>query len=48
MARFSIALRPVKRKLLAEPPPQAFIDSLRQHGVSPLAIGSVIVATERS
>jgi hydroxymethylpyrimidine pyrophosphatase-like HAD family hydrolase len=33
-------------KLLAEPPPQAFIDSLREHGVSPLAIGSVIVATD--
>src|ERR1700688_5013155 len=33
-------------KLLAEPPPQAFVDSLRRHGVSPLAIGSVIGATE--
>jgi hydroxymethylpyrimidine pyrophosphatase-like HAD family hydrolase len=33
-------------KLLAEPPPQDFIDSLRQRGVSPLAIGSVIVATD--
>jgi len=33
-------------KLLAEPPPQAFIDSLRQRGVSPVSIGSVIVASE--
>jgi hypothetical protein len=30
-------------KLLAEQPPQAFIDALYQHGVSPLSMGSVIV-----
>src|SRR5690349_14394933 len=33
-------------KLLAEPPPQVFIDSLRRQGVLPLSIGSVIVASE--
>jgi hydroxymethylpyrimidine pyrophosphatase-like HAD family hydrolase len=44
----AVLYRPATReiKLLAEPPPQAFIDSLRRHGVSPLAIGLVIVATE--
>jgi hydroxymethylpyrimidine pyrophosphatase-like HAD family hydrolase len=30
-------------KLLAEQPPQAFIDALHQHGISPLSMGSVIV-----
>lgn len=33
--------------LLAEPPPQVFIDVLHQRGVSPLSIGSVIVASEQ-
>jgi hydroxymethylpyrimidine pyrophosphatase-like HAD family hydrolase len=33
-------------KLLAEPPPQVFIDALRRRGVLPLSIGSVIVASE--
>ena len=30
-------------KLLAEPPPQVFVDALRQRGVSPFSTGSVIV-----
>jgi HAD superfamily hydrolase (TIGR01484 family) len=30
-------------KLLAEPPPQVFVDTLRQRGVSPFSAGSVIV-----
>ena len=30
-------------KLLAEPPPQVFVDALRQRGVSPFSAGSVIV-----
>lgn len=34
-------------KLLAEPPPQVFIDALHQRGVSPFSTGSVIVASER-
>ena len=34
-----------REKLLAERPPQAFIDRLRAHGVAPLAVGRVIVAT---
>lgn len=33
-------------KLLAEQPPQVFIDALRRRNVSPLSIGSVIVASE--
>jgi HAD superfamily hydrolase (TIGR01484 family) len=33
--------------LLAEPPAQVFIDVLHQRGVSPLSIGSVIVASEQ-
>ena len=33
-------------KLLAEPPPQVFIDALRRRGVSPLSTGSVIVASQ--
>lgn len=32
-------------KLLAEPPPQAFIDALRQRSVWPFSAGSVIVAS---
>jgi len=44
----AVLYRPATRetKLLAEPPPQVFLDSLRRRGVSPLAIGLVIVATE--
>jgi hydroxymethylpyrimidine pyrophosphatase-like HAD family hydrolase len=34
-------------KLLAEPPPQVFIDALHQRGVSPFCTGSVIVASEQ-
>jgi len=34
-------------KLLAEAPPQVFIDALHQRGVSPFSTGSVIVASER-
>lgn len=34
-------------KLLAEPPPQVFIDALHQRGVSPFSSGSVVVASER-
>ena len=33
--------------LLAEPPPQVFINVLHQRGVSPLSVGSVIVASEQ-
>ena len=32
-------------RALAEPPPQALIDALKQRGVSPLSVGKVIVAT---
>lgn len=34
-------------KLLAEPPPESFVADLRQRGVTPLAVGKVIVATWR-
>jgi HAD superfamily hydrolase (TIGR01484 family) len=34
-----------REKLLAERPPQTFIDRLRQRGVAPLTVGRVIVAT---
>jgi hydroxymethylpyrimidine pyrophosphatase-like HAD family hydrolase len=34
-------------KLLAEPPPPAFAQTLAQRGVTPLSVGSVIVATWR-
>ncbi len=32
-------------RLLADPPPAAFVERLRQEGVTPLSVGSVIVAT---
>src|SRR6185437_15971815 len=35
-----------KKTLLAQPPPANFIESLRAHGVSPLAFGEAIVATQ--
>jgi len=35
-----------KLKALADPPPSDFLDALRLHGVKPLSIGQVIVATE--
>lgn len=34
-----------QEKLLAEPPPEPFIRTLRERGVSPIAVGRVIVAT---
>lgn len=39
--------RPATRetKVLATPPPAAFVDRLRQQGVAPLSVGAVIVAT---
>jgi hydroxymethylpyrimidine pyrophosphatase-like HAD family hydrolase len=38
---------PAKReeKLLGEPPPELFVRALRERGVSPIAVGQVIVAT---
>jgi hydroxymethylpyrimidine pyrophosphatase-like HAD family hydrolase len=38
---------PAKReeKLLGEPPPEPFVRALRERGVSPIAVGRVIVAT---
>src|ERR1700680_689265 len=38
---------PAKReeKLLGEPPPEPFVRALRDRGVSPIAVGRVIVAT---
>src|ERR1700676_3444479 len=41
------ARRPAKReeKLLGEPPPKPFVRALRERGVSPIAVGRVIVAT---
>jgi HAD superfamily hydrolase (TIGR01484 family) len=43
----ALLYRPSTREehVLAEPPPQAFVDLLRQRGISPLSIGRVIVAT---
>jgi hydroxymethylpyrimidine pyrophosphatase-like HAD family hydrolase len=32
-------------RLLAEPPPAAFVDALRRRGVDPLSVGQVVVAT---
>ena len=32
-------------RLLAEPPPAAFVDALRRRGVDPLSVGHVVVAT---
>jgi HAD superfamily hydrolase (TIGR01484 family) len=39
--------RPATREevVLAEPPPEKFVDLLKQKGVSPLSVGKVIVAT---
>ena len=34
-----------EEKLLAEPPPEPFVRALRERGVSPIAVGRVIVAT---
>jgi hypothetical protein len=34
-----------QEKLLAEPPPEPFVRALRERGVSPIAVGRVIVAT---
>lgn len=36
-----------ERRLLANPPPAAFIDRLRTQGASPLYLGDVVVATTR-
>jgi HAD superfamily hydrolase (TIGR01484 family) len=36
-----------EQRVLAEPPPEAFVDGLRRLGVEPLAVGRVIVATSR-
>jgi HAD superfamily hydrolase (TIGR01484 family) len=38
----------VKKQLLAAAPPREFIDCLRARGVSPLAFGEVIVATQET
>src|ERR1700722_13245041 len=32
-------------RLLAQPPPKAFLDLLRERGVGPISVGRVIVAT---
>ena len=32
-------------EVLGEPPPQDFVDALRQRGITPLSVGHVIVAT---
>jgi HAD superfamily hydrolase (TIGR01484 family) len=34
-----------RERLLAEPPPEAFVSALRERGVEPLSLGRVIVAT---
>ncbi len=34
-----------EEKVLADPPPKEFIDALRPHGLDPLSVGKVIVAT---
>jgi HAD superfamily hydrolase (TIGR01484 family) len=34
-------------RLLAEPPPRAFVEALKEHKVTPLSAGNVIVATVR-
>jgi HAD superfamily hydrolase (TIGR01484 family) len=43
----AVLYRPATRevRLLAEPPPEVFVESLRARGVDPLATGRVIVAT---
>ena len=37
-----------KDRLLADPPPPAFVEALKQRGVRPLNTGQVLVATRRS
>lgn len=37
-----------EKKVLAAPPPAQFIDSLRDHGVTPLSFGEVIVGTQEN
>jgi hydroxymethylpyrimidine pyrophosphatase-like HAD family hydrolase len=43
----ALLYRPSNReeKPLAEPPPDAFVHALHQHGVAPISVGRVIVAT---
>ncbi len=43
----AVVYRPATReeKLLGEPPPEPFVRALRERGVSPVAVGRVIVAT---
>ena len=43
----AVLVRPAEKeeRLLAEPPPESFIRTLREHKVEPLSIGRVIVAT---
>lgn len=43
----ALLYRPSTReeKVLAEPPPEAFVAALRRHGVAPISVGRVIVAT---
>jgi hydroxymethylpyrimidine pyrophosphatase-like HAD family hydrolase len=43
----ALVYRPATRatRLLAEPPPEAFVQRLREQGVAPLSVGEVIVAT---
>jgi hydroxymethylpyrimidine pyrophosphatase-like HAD family hydrolase len=43
----ALLYRPATRdeKVLAPPPPPAFVQALRDHGVEPVAVGRVIVAT---
>jgi len=36
---------PTRTRVLAPPPPRAFVDRLRDAGVTPLSVGEVIVAT---
>ena len=43
----AVVYSPADRRLevLGEPPPQVFVDALRQRGITPLSVGHVIVAT---
>ena len=43
----ALLYRPASReeRVLAEPPPPRFVERLREHGLSPLSVGRVIVAT---
>ncbi|HYE99838.1 MAG TPA: HAD-IIB family hydrolase [Planctomycetota bacterium] len=45
----ALLYRPEKKteKILAEPPPGAFVDALKERGVDPIERGKVIVATHR-